>query len=270
MMQQELIRQRKEQINIFTEELMKQVEAFALQTQGQLGKLDQFVEGDDGKQLLDESNNEVQKMLYRIKDFNAVYNISENRFKSNPTGIPVKLNLDEVRQLIDQDLRNKNIDINIRLAEDIPGRIQGDENVFREVILNLLTQSISGCFRSVLTIQVEQKTEMNVQFLKIDVENFKSDIKKDEAAAIADMCDNWNFLDIIEAKVDVNVKIAKILCDENKWRISLTYSRGIKYTLMVPLDGEKLSQDQFDRMRGKIKDVDLPEAGQPMDAFTKV
>jgi hypothetical protein len=49
MMQQELIRQRKEQINIFTEELMKQVESYAQLTQSQLGRLDQFVDGDDGK-----------------------------------------------------------------------------------------------------------------------------------------------------------------------------------------------------------------------------
>jgi hypothetical protein len=40
LMQQELIRQRKEQINVFTEELMKQVESFARLTATQLGRLD--------------------------------------------------------------------------------------------------------------------------------------------------------------------------------------------------------------------------------------
>jgi hypothetical protein len=59
------------------------------------------VQGDDGKLLLDETSNEVEKMLFRIKDFNAVYNIAEDRFKHNPTGIHVKIGLEEVKQLID-------------------------------------------------------------------------------------------------------------------------------------------------------------------------
>lgn len=50
------------------------------------------------------------------------------------------------------------------------------------------------------------------------------------------MCDKWDFLDIIEAKVDVNVKIAKILADQSRWRMAFTFSRGNKFTLMVPVD----------------------------------
>ena len=87
--------------------------------------------GSDGKQLLDESTNEVEKMLYRVKDFNSVYNIAEDRYKPNPTGIHVRVALEDAKMLIEQDLRNKNIDMNIRLAEDIPSRVTGDENVFK-------------------------------------------------------------------------------------------------------------------------------------------
>ena len=36
----------------------------------------------DGKPIAEESYNEITKMLYRIKDFEQVYNISENKFKS--------------------------------------------------------------------------------------------------------------------------------------------------------------------------------------------
>ena len=43
-------------------------------------KLDTHVDF-DGKPIAEESYNEITKMLYRIKDFEQVYNISENKFK---------------------------------------------------------------------------------------------------------------------------------------------------------------------------------------------
>lgn len=197
--------------------------------------------GDDGKLLLDETSNEVEKMLFRIKDFNAVYNIAEDRFKHNPTGIHVKIGLEEVKQLIDQDLRNKNIDVNIRLAEDIPLRITGDESIFKEVMLNILTQNIAGCFRSVLTISVEKIKEQTLDFLKFEIENFKSDIKRDDAQDLAELCDFVTFLDVIEAEVDINVKIAKILADKNRWQIKFTFSRGTKFSILIPIDETQMT-----------------------------
>ena len=115
-----------------------------------------------------------------------------------------------------------------------------------------MTQNIAGCFRSVLTVQVENKTEHGVEFLKLDIENFKSDIKRDEANEVAEMCDYFTFLDVIEAKVDINVKIAKILADKNRWQMHFTFSRGTKFSFMIPVDESKFSQELFDKARGKI------------------
>jgi len=248
------------------------VESFARLTSTQLGRLDQYVGGDEGKQLLDETSNEVDKMLFRIKDFNSVYNIAEDRFKLNPTGIHIKVGLEEMKALIDQDLRNKNIDVNIRLAENIPLKITGDEAIYKQIMLNILTQNIAGCFRSVLTIQVEKVTEMGIDFLKIDIENFKSDIKRDEANELAEMCDFFNFLDVIEANVDINVKIAKILADKAMWQMKFTFSRGTKFCFMIPIDGAHMTRDLFDKARGNGKSDGMEQItlDQPTEGFTKV
>jgi len=60
-----------------------------------MNKLDQYVDF-KGKAIAEESFNEVNKMLYRIKDFQTVYNISELKFKYQDHDFDVKKTLDEI------------------------------------------------------------------------------------------------------------------------------------------------------------------------------
>ena len=66
----------KHQMSIFTDNLMKQIEGYAEFTSGNLQKLDKYVDF-NGKAIAEESYNEIVKMVYRIKDFEQVYSISE-------------------------------------------------------------------------------------------------------------------------------------------------------------------------------------------------
>jgi hypothetical protein len=50
----------------------------------------------DGKPIAEESYNEITKMLYRIKDFEQVYNISENKFKPKEENISIKKAIEHV------------------------------------------------------------------------------------------------------------------------------------------------------------------------------
>jgi hypothetical protein len=58
----------KEDMSIFTDTLMKTIHDHAEFTSNSLSRLDQHVDF-NGKSLAEESYNEVNKMLYRLKDF---------------------------------------------------------------------------------------------------------------------------------------------------------------------------------------------------------
>jgi len=73
------------------------------------------------------------------------------------------------------------------------------------------------------------------------------------------MCDFVTFLDVIEAEVDINVKIAKILADKNRWQMKFTFSRGTKFSMLIPIDDTQMTQEIFDRQRGKIKDEHIED-----------
>lgn len=56
-------------------------------------RLDQHVDA-KGKPIAETSYNEITKMLYRIKDFEQVYNVSENKFKPKEEEYSVKTSID--------------------------------------------------------------------------------------------------------------------------------------------------------------------------------
>lgn len=103
----------------FTDDLMKQILGYAELTARNLVKMESSINPSQ-KPIMDETQNEVTKMIYRTKDFEQVYNISENKFRSNSTEFHLKKTIEEVRDIVSDDLRKKNIEIHMRFNEDIP------------------------------------------------------------------------------------------------------------------------------------------------------
>jgi hypothetical protein len=91
----EQIMETKHQMSLFTDNLMKQIQGYAEFTSSNLQKLDKFVEH-NGKPLAEESYDEINKMLYRIKDFEQVYNIAEQKFRAKEEEYSISRSMDEV------------------------------------------------------------------------------------------------------------------------------------------------------------------------------
>lgn len=76
----EQIMETKHEMSLFTDSLMKQIQDYAEFASAGLHKIENNLDT-NGQKIAHESYVELSKMLYRIKDFEQVYNISENKFK---------------------------------------------------------------------------------------------------------------------------------------------------------------------------------------------
>jgi signal transduction histidine kinase len=108
-----------------------------------------------GRSLAVESYNEVSKMLYRLKDFEQVYNISENKFRPNPQEFSIRSSIEDVVEIAQNDLQSKNVELSMNHGSDIPISVKGDSFKFKQILLNLLLQSISGTLRGIVKIKSE-------------------------------------------------------------------------------------------------------------------
>ena len=177
----EQIMETKREMNKMTDVLMKQVDEHLQTTEQKLNRLDQFVQ-DTGKETIDESSNEIKKMQYRIKDFQQLYNISENKFYPNIENINVRKVLEELIEMLKIDLKGKHMEISLEIDSAVPENIQADLNKLRQVILNLFYQSVQGQIKGFIKFVVVYKDDNSMEpYVQVDIENSKFVVKARDA-----------------------------------------------------------------------------------------
>lgn len=237
----EQIMETKHSMSLFTDNLMKQIQGYAEFTANNLQKLDKFVDH-NGKPIAEESFDEINKMLYRIKDFEQVYNIAEMKFRAKEEDFSVKKCMDEVIQIAQHELQKKNIELTVTNANDLPATIRGDSFKFKQVLLNLLLQSVSGTYKGTVKIKTEVTYEESEPFVTVEIDNSKFELHKKDNMRIMKLTQLNDFKKILESKVDINLKIAKILMNAMHWKIDFSAFKGSKFTIALPFKSKNLGQ----------------------------
>lgn len=63
--------------------------------------------------------------------------------------------MDEVIQIAQHELQKKNIELTVNNANDLPNNARGDSFKFKQILLNLLLQSISGTYKGFVKVSTE-------------------------------------------------------------------------------------------------------------------
>ena len=79
----------KREMSKMTEQLMKQLDEHARRADEKMDKLEQQVSG-QGSEIVDEAKCEIRKIQFRVKDFQQVYNINENKFRPTNENVNLK------------------------------------------------------------------------------------------------------------------------------------------------------------------------------------
>jgi hypothetical protein len=109
---------------------------------------------------------------------------------------------------------------------------------FKQVLLNLILQSIQGVYKGSIKIAAEMTFENQTPSLRVDIENTKLDVQKKDNMRIVKLAKMTDFRAILKSKVDINVKIAKILTNAINWKFEFSGNRGTKLSFTLPLQGE--------------------------------
>ena len=74
--------------------------------------------------------------------------------------------------------------------------------------------------------------------IKVEVENSKLDMQKKDGVRILKVAQQSEFKSILEAKVDINVKIARLLTNAINWKFDFQGSKGSKFAFTFPVQAE--------------------------------
>jgi hypothetical protein len=270
----EQIMETKKEMSKLTDNLMTQVNDMSVVTTEKLKKLDGYVQ-DQGQQLMKESMFELQKIDYRIKDFKEIYDISENKFNPNFEQLNVKKTFEDISKAASEDVKNKYMEVNLIVEDDVPDTINSDYQKIRQVVMNLFNQSVHDQQRGFVKLVIGFK-ESGASFpgphITCTLENSKFVIKPKEAQRLNQMSQEVTFSKILNSKVEVNYKIAKVIANALNWDIDFNAFKSAKQVIMIPLDNDKEAllkeanrlepqrneQDLFNEIEGHRRDVMLP------------
>lgn len=125
-------------------------------------------------------------------------------------------------------------------ANDLPATIRGDSFKFKQVLLNLLLQSVSGTYKGTVKIKTEVTYEESEPFVTVEIDNSKFELHKKDNMRIMKLTQLNDFKKILESKVDINLKIAKILTNAMHWKIDFSAFKGSKFTIALPFKSKNL------------------------------
>ena len=233
----------KRQMGKLTDTLLREVDDHSNVVEQKLQKLDQHInDGNlEGEKLNDESISEIKKMQYRIKDFQQVYFVSENKIRHQSNQVSLQSCIKDVIQLVQSDIAERNVDLQLSIDNNVPDQIAIDAQKLKQVILNLLLQNFYNLQDITVKINVSLKELASEDdpdrldpFIMIEIENSQYVVKKKDVRRLERLDATRDFQTILESKVDVNFKIAKILTNAIGWRVDFEDFQEGKQTLLIP------------------------------------
>lgn len=92
--------------------------------------------------------------------------------------VDVKNCIYEVKKILARDIKNRNIEIQVRTEDEVPNSIQSDQNKIIQVILHIFLQSINKQLGGFINIKLSKRDIDNIAYIMIDIENTKFEVKR--------------------------------------------------------------------------------------------
>lgn len=146
--------------------------------------------------------------------------------------------LSEIVNLLWNRAKDKGLEFNISVGENIPSMLYGDEIRIKQVIINLLTNAIKYTQEGSVTLTVDgKKIEANTFRLQITVEDTGQGIRKENLPVIFDSFKRFEGQDnkLIEG-TGLGLSITKQLVELMGGTISVDsiYTKGSTFTVSIP------------------------------------
>jgi hypothetical protein len=142
----------------------------------------------------------------------------------------------EIVDMSARDIKTRNIELTINVASDVPAVISADMSKIKQVLMNMLMQGVNNQFRGFIKIEVEYKEigEYKTPFIQVEIETSKFDLKSKEITRLSKLSQETHFSKILEAKVDINYKVAKLLTNALDWQVNFNAYKSGKQSLLIP------------------------------------
>ncbi|MCK5877191.1 MAG: response regulator [Candidatus Marithrix sp.] len=108
----------------------------------------------DGLNVIEQSGNHLLALINDVLDLAKV---ESGKIELHQTDFNLLPLLNNVSEIIKIKIESENIDFNLKLAEDLPNEIHGDERRLQQILLNLLGNAIKFTDKGSVTLEVKSE-----------------------------------------------------------------------------------------------------------------
>ncbi|CDW73961.1 pas domain s-box protein [Stylonychia lemnae] len=146
---------------------------------GLLSNLDNYITDSTGKRFLGILKNSSKFMCFLVNDLLDFFQIKNGKFKKNQQWVDLKSSIEELVEIFKIGANEKGIDIITKIDQDFPDQVYADEQRIKQVILNLLSNSLKFTFQGHIMIEVSYNFKS--QQLNISVADTGIGIKSEDS-----------------------------------------------------------------------------------------
>lgn len=252
----------------FTQSMMNLVDDYANNTCQHLKDLQPSLKQADQLALLQDCQSEMRRARYSIRDFQYIHDVAEHNFEE-PTynRVQIRSSLDELITATSNDLQKSQIEIKSDVHKHVPDFIAVEENLFIQVMINLLQQAIDTIVsRGFITMFTSVKQLDQVPHLVVEFKVSACKIDKESQFMIVKLSRERDFKKVLSADVEPHFKIALILCNQVNWRIVFDSFKTMRYCLYIPLTNELSPEEDL----ALLDDDEESKEGEPLPVNAEI
>jgi len=125
--------------------------------------------------------------------------------------------------------------------------------MFNQIAINVLTQTIFAVGQRgfiKMNSYRKQVSQVNSLVLDFDASKYSSDKAMQQMDLVRlNLANERDIRKIMSANVDLNFKIAKILCNQLGWKLEFRFKNSTRYSLVIPLLSSKGSDQTSDAQK---------------------
>ncbi len=247
-----------------------------------IGYTDLLLDGVDGP-INEEQEKSLRKiaanarhLLQLINDVLDISKIESGKMKLSPKEVDIKWLIDSVIPTFEPMIKQKNLSLNIDIAENIPF-LYGDEDKLKQILINLLSNAVKFTYQGGITISVRLsdrgiKPGEEPIFAEICVKDTGIGIKEEDIGKIFDKFVQADLTTVRQYEgTGLGLSIARGLVALHKgviW-VESKVGEGSKFCFTIPIKKEMLEKPTEPVIEMKMAEGLADYFGVPVETFLK-
>ena len=183
-----------------------------------------------------------------INDFLTLMDIGNKSLKLNIQPTNFRKLIAQVEKLVAMQAKLRKLDLQIIIEEDIPNLIYTEGIKIKQILLNLLSNSLKFTFNGIIRLRASlYEGENSKQYIKVVVEDSGIGMKPDELREIQSLFEKKSSEQILLKTgqclgLNISNYLATLLCSENKGglRVQSELNQGTRICFLIELFSQQI------------------------------